>query len=387
MQLINFLQKKYNKTVIIIEHRIEDVLECKPDKIVIIDEGEIKACDSPDKILKANILKKYGLREPLYIEALKHYNIDLNLINNIHCIDSFKDKEISKYISPKIDYENPNQNCKVKDTPILSVKNLKFSYDPKEKLIIKGVDFNIYKGEIISILGNNGAGKSTLSQLITGILKPNEGEIILRDTNISKMSIREIGQKIGYVMQNPNHMIIKHMIKDEISLGLESAGYGSSYIEKKYKEVIETCGLYGYRKWPISSLSYGQKKRVTIASILALEPEVIIFDEPTAGQDYKTYTSFMEFIKQISDSGISIILITHDMHLALEYSTRSLVLSNGILIGNDTPSNILTNKDIVKKANLKETTLGILADTLNLKDKNMFIQEFIDFEKKERSFA
>jgi energy-coupling factor transport system ATP-binding protein len=383
IELIDELQKKYNKTIIIIEHRIEDVIEKNIDRLVVIDKGEIKANDKPDIILKKDILRKYGLREPLYIEALKHYDIDIQKIKNLHNISSCNSPEIGIKINADILQKTDSNTVKkeaVKDT-LLNLKNVDFAYNQKEGLILKNINFSLYKGEIISILGNNGAGKSTLSNIITGILKPNRGKVSLEDTDITSWSIKNIGTKIGYVMQNPNHMIVKHMIKDEVSLGLEAAGLKRDFIEDKYKETISTCGLYGYRNWPVGSLSYGQKKRVTIASILALDPKLVILDEPTAGQDYKTYTTFMDFVQKIADTGISVILITHDMHLALEYTSRSIVLSGGKIIADDIPSKVLSDKKIVEKASLKETSLGSLADVLKLEQKDAFIQSFIGLEK------
>ena len=182
-------------------------------------------------------------------------------------------------------------------------------------------------------------------------------------------------------MQNPNQMISQHMIKDEIALGLKCRGYSKEYIDEKVEEVLKICGLYPYRNWPITALSYGQKKRVTIASILAINPEVIILDEPTAGQDYRHYTEFMKFIKELSNKGISIIMVTHDMQLTLEYCDRAVVLSAGEKIADNKPSCILTDNEIIKKANLKETSLSTLARSIDIANTNDFVQFFIDLER------
>ena len=383
IELIDELQKKYSKTIIIIEHRIEDVLEKNIDRLVVIDNGEIKANDKPDIVLKKNILRQYGLREPLYIEALKYFDVDVSSIENLHELNSCGTSDIIKKVTSGISQKLKTKGTarKSKKEDLLSIKNVDYAYNKKDGLILKNINISLRKGEIVSILGNNGAGKSTLSNIITGILKPRRGKVFFENSDITSWSIKEIGSKIGYVMQNPNHMIVKHMIKDEVNLGLLASGFSKDFVDKKYKHTIKTCGLYGYRNWPVSSLSYGQKKRVTIASILALDPKIIILDEPTAGQDYKTYTSFMNFIKDVADGGISIILITHDMHLALEYTSRSIVLSGGEIIADDIPSKVLSNKKIVKQASLKETSLGSLADILKLKRKEDFIQSFIEIER------
>ena len=378
MQLINDIHEKTNKTIIIVEHRIEDVLEQPFDKVVIIDKGVVKGVGTPNEILKSDLLTNSGLREPLYVEAMKLAGCDVSSEDNLRDINSINEenKEILKSW-----FKNETSSKTInKEEKILEIKNLTFSHDGV-KNTLDDVSFYLNKGEILAVLGNNGAGKSTLCRSITGILKPKSGSIFLNNECIDSWSIKKKGSAIGYVMQNPNQMISQHMIKDEIALGLKCRNFDKKYIDEKVEEVLKICGLYPYRNWPVQALSYGQKKRVTIASILAINPDVIILDEPTAGQDYKHYTEFMEFIKELSNKGISIIMVTHDMQLTLEYCDRAVVLSGGKKIADDKPSNILTNKEIIKKANLKETSLSTLAKTIDIANTNDFVQFFIDLER------
>lgn len=381
MQLINDIHKKTKKTIIIIEHRIEDVLEQPFDKVIVMDKGEVKAIGTPNEILKSDLLEKSGLREPLYVSAMKYANCNLENINNLMVFKNL-DEESKENI--KSWFNNNSKNTSIKDInneeKILEINNLTFSHN-KNKNTLENISFYLNKGEILAVLGNNGAGKSTLCRLITGILKYKEGTISLNNECIDSWSIKKRGSSIGYVMQNPNQMISQHMIKDEIGLGLKFRGYSKEEIETKVEEVLKICGLYPYRNWPVAALSYGQKKRVTIASILAINPDVIILDEPTAGQDHKHYTEFMEFVKSLSIKGISIILITHDMQLTLEYCDRAVVLSNGKKIADNKPSYILTDKNIIKQANLKETSLSTLAKSVSIKNTNDFVQFFIDYER------
>ena len=404
MQLINDIHEKTNKTIIIVEHRIEDVLEQPFDKVIVINKGVVQGVGTPDEILKSDILSKCGLKEPLYVEAMKKAGCDIFNMNNLRDFENISDvnKEILKNwfengvqnknysneekilnnddLNSNEDNTSENNTSYNKEEKILEVKNLSFSHDGI-KNTINNVSFHLNKGEILAVLGNNGAGKSTLCRAITGILKYKEGNIFLKDECIDSWSIKKKGSSIGYVMQNPNQMISQHMIKDEIALGLKCRGFDKKYIEEKVEEVLKICGLYPYRNWPVQSLSYGQKKRVTIASILAINPDVIILDEPTAGQDYKHYTEFMEFIKELADKGISIMLITHDMQLTLEYCDRAIVLSGGEKIADDKPSQILTDKNIITKANLKETSLSPLARSIDIANTNDFVQFFIDLER------
>ena len=379
MQLINDIHEKTNKTIIIVEHRIEDVLEQPFDKVIVINKGKVQGFGTPDEILKSDLLKNNGLREPLYLEAMKLAGCDISGSENLKDLTNIDEKN-KEVLKNWFNNESSNKDSIIKEEKILEVKNLAFSHDGI-KNTINDVSFHLNKGEILAVLGNNGAGKSTLCRLITGILKPQKGSIFLNNQCIDSWSIKQKGSAIGYVMQNPNQMISQHMIKDEIALGLKCRNYSKEEIDKKVEEVLKICGLYPYRNWPVSALSYGQKKRVTIASILAINPEVIILDEPTAGQDYKHYTEFMEFIKELSAQGISIILITHDMQLTLEYCHRAVVLSGGEKIADDKPSNILTDENIIKKANLKETSLSTLAKSIGIANTNDFVQFFIDLER------
>ena len=379
MQLINDIHEKTNKTIIIVEHRIEDVLEQPFDKVIVVNKGEVQGFGTPDEILKSDLLKNNGLREPLYLEAMKLAGCDISGSENLKDLTNIDEKN-KEVVKNWFNNETSNKDSIIKEEKILEVKNLAFSHDGI-KNTINDVSFHLNKGEILAVLGNNGAGKSTLCRLITGILKPQKGSIFLNNQCIDSWSIKQKGSAIGYVMQNPNQMISQHMIKDEIALGLKCRNYSKEEIDKKVEEVLKICGLYPYRNWPVSALSYGQKKRVTIASILAINPEVIILDEPTAGQDYKHYTEFMEFIKELSAQGISIILITHDMQLTLEYCHRAVVLSGGEKIADDKPSNILTDENIIKKANLKETSLSTLAKSIGIANTNDFVQFFIDLER------
>lgn len=378
MQLINDIHEKTNKTIIIVEHRIEDVLEQPFDKVVVIDKGIVQGIGTPDEILKSDLLINSGLREPLYVEAMKLAGCNISEEKNLRDINNINEenKEILKNWFQTKAVNKPIN----KEEKILEIKNLTFSHDGI-KNTLNDVSFHLNKGEILAVLGNNGAGKSTLCRAITGILKYNKGNIYLNNECIDSWSVKKKGSAIGYVMQNPNQMISQHMIKDEIALGLKCRGYSKEYIDEKVEEVLKICGLYPYRNWPITALSYGQKKRVTIASILAINPEVIILDEPTAGQDYRHYTEFMKFIKELSNKGISIIMVTHDMQLTLEYCDRAVVLSAGEKIADNKPSCILTDNEIIKKANLKETSLSTLARSIDIANTNDFVQFFIDLER------
>lgn len=382
IELIDKIQKETNKTILIIEHRLEDVLHLPVDRIIVIDDGKIAADIKPAELLSSNLLKETGIREPLYITALKYAGCDIKpemrpeYIDTLN-IDTCKEKLKTWYEGAIEDKQ------KIHNETILEMRNVKFSYE-SGKEILHGISFKVNKGEMVSIVGRNGAGKSTISKLICGFYKPTEGQILFNNRDLVNDTIKERAEKIGMVMQNPNQMISKTMIFDEVALGLKARGISEEEIKNRVFETLKVCGLYEFRNWPISALSFGQKKRVTIASILVLNPEIIILDEPTAGQDFKHYTEIMEFLKELNQRGVTIIMITHDMHLMLEYTNRAIVLSNGIKLADDIASNVLTDKEVIEKANLKETSLYELAIKARLDNPRGFVKKFIDYDRRIR---
>ena len=382
IDLIDKISKSTGKTVLIIEHRLEDALYRDVDRIVVVGEGEIVADMKPDELLCTDVLEKEGIREPLYITALKHAGCTVKpetLPQHIETMDLSPYRDQVQGWFQKAQLPPPRQQTE----PMLEVENLSFSYVPGKK-VLQDINFRIEKGEMVSIVGKNGAGKSTLSNLICGFISPDAGKILLEGSDISGLSIKERGEVIGLVMQNPNQMISKPMIFDEVALGLVVRGVPEEEIKERVYETLKICGLYPFRNWPVSALSFGQKKRVTIASILVMNPRVLILDEPTAGQDFRHYTEIMEFLKDINERlGITIIMITHDMHLMLEYTDRAIVIADGHMIADDTPAKVLTNRQIADRAYLKETSLYELAVKCGISDTSGFVERFIHFEREE----
>ncbi|HOO75183.1 MAG TPA: ABC transporter ATP-binding protein, partial [Tepiditoga sp.] len=375
MELIDEIHKKTGKTVIIIEHRIEDVLEYDIDRVVLINNGEIISDSAPEKLLCDNILTANGIREPLYIEALKKAGVSLKYEDKIDKINNsgkYK-KEINKFFGESYGktYEKENNE------EILKIENVYFRYYEDDPDILRDISFSVNKGEILAVIGNNGSGKSTLMKVITGIEKHKRGNIYYKNENINGWTIRKRAEKIGYVMQNPNHMINQSVIYDEVAFGLKNFGYRKEKIKENTEEALKICNLYQFRNWPVTALSYGQKKRLTIASILAMKPEIIILDEPTAGQDYKTYREFMDFIKTLKSTGCAVVIITHDMQLAMEYSDTVAVMSGGEIISKNNIFNVLSDFAVTERANLKETSLMKLAKICEVDDTEGFIKYFI----------
>ena len=359
IDLIDRVWRESKKTVIIIEHRLEDVLYRDVDRIVVISEGRIAADMTPDELMAADILPSLGIREPLYVTALKYAGIKVLPELKAGRLDTLEMEQIKEPLKRWNQAQKKKE--KQKERPvILEAQHISFQYTKKRK-ILKDINFRIREGEMVSIVGTNGAGKSTMAKVICGFVTEEEGKLLYYGEDMKGQTIKERAQRVSYVMQNPNQMICKPMIYDEVALGLRIRGVSEEEIEPKVEKALQICGLAPFKKWPVSALSFGQKKRVTIASMLVMEPQVLILDEPTAGQDYRHYTEIMEFLKNLNDRGVTIIMITHDMHLMLEYTPHAIVISDGEKIGDATAVEILTNEEIAEKANLKITSLYELA--------------------------
>lgn len=357
IDLIDRIHKEEEATTIIIEHRLEDVLYRPVDKIVLVNDGHILFDGDPDSLLKTDLLMENGIREPLYITALKDLGVDIEAMDNLSRIADLKLPQITLESHGFAD-KQPTK------APLLSVQNLTFAYQ-KDQPVLKGMILDVHKGERIAIVGKNGSGKSTLAKAICQFIT-SDGDIFYQGQSVMSDSIKERAKKIGYVLQNPNQMISQTMVFDEVALGLRLRGIDEASVEQRVLDTLKICGLFPFRKWPISALSFGQKKRVTIASVLVMNPEILLLDEPTAGQDKKNYTEIMTFLDELSQAGHTIMMITHDMQLMLEHSDRSVVISDGQIIADCSPVALFSQPSILKQANLKKTSLFKLAEILGV---------------------
>ena len=387
IELIDEMQKKTGAAVIIVEHRLEDVLHRPVDRVVLMSDGRIKADVPADKLLSGSLLLECGIREPLYITALKYAGVSITenkhpaSLSAIDLDDEDKRRVSEWYMNSRSDRQA------VLTEELLRADSIDFTYENGKVHALKDISLSIRKGEMIAVVGTNGAGKSTFAKVICGFEKQTDGRLLYKGEDFDVRSIKERAESIGYVMQNPNQMISKVFIRDEVALGLKTRGVPEDEIEQRVEKALKICGLWRMRNWPVSALSFGQKKRVTIASILVLDPEMIILDEPTAGQDYRHYTEIMEFLLKLNLSGITVLMVTHDMHLMLEYADRAVVFSNGRIIDDDKCYNILTDAGIIKRASLKETSLYELAMICGIEDGTGFVKHFIEYEREHRAGA
>lgn len=382
IELIDAIHDR-GKTVIIIEHRLEDVLHCSADRIAVVNEGRIIMDDTTDAVLASSILEDHGIREPLYLTACKYAGVKVTA--DMHP-SSLSTMNLDLCRAPLQTWYDANCSFEAeKEMPeLLHLNDICFSYDGVRP-ILSHINAVIHAGEMVSIVGKNGAGKSTLAKIMTGFIKQDSGSVTMEGKDLNQFSIAERAEYIGIVLQNPNQMISQTMIFDEIAFGLKVRKLPADEIKERVEKVMKICGLHEFRNWPISALSYGQKKRVTIASILVLNPKILILDEPTAGQDYYHYSEIMEFLKTLNKNGQTIILITHDMHLMLEYTHRAIVLCDGNKLADEDAFRVLCDSQLADRANLKETSLFELAEKAGISDPLKFVECFIHYDREVRS--
>ena len=383
MELIDRMQRQTGAAVVIIEHRLEDVLHRDVDRIVLMGGGRILADAAPDELLSGSWLRENGIREPLYLTALRYAGVEIRPEMAPRSIRTLRLGEEEKARVRDWFAAAPPPPARQPRPVLLEAKALRFSYAGRQEAL-KGVSVRAGQGELLAIVGRNGAGKSTFSKLVCGFETQQSGSILFHGKDMAALSIKERADRIGYVMQNPNQMISKVMIFDEVALGLRTRGVREEEVRRRVEETLKICGLWPFRNWPVSALSFGQKKRVTIASILVLEPEMILLDEPTAGQDYRHYTEIMEFLVALQRRGVTVAMITHDMHLMLEYAERAVVFSRGRVIADADCAEVLTDPEIIEQASLKETSLYALAQLCGVADGRAFVRRFIDYERREQ---
>ena len=358
IDLIDQIHEEQGTTTIIIEHRLEDVLYRPVDRVILINQGQVLFNGRPDELLRTTLLAENGIREPLYLTTLRQLGQDINQLEHLDRLDDIQLDDVNCVI-PEATFTKTGEA-----EELLKLEQIRFAYQENHP-ILKNISLSIPKGQRLAIVGKNGAGKSTLAKAICGFITT-DGQYTSRGEDIKQESVKERAERVGYVLQNPNQMISTNMIFDEVALGLRLRGVAEEDIKERVYQALKTCGLYEFRKWPISALSYGQKKRVTIASILVLGPEILVLDEPTAGQDQRNYTDIMEFLDSLQEKGHTIVMITHDMQLMLDYSDRALVVSDGQILADLSPAELFTHPDILQEANLKETSIFALANRLGM---------------------
>ncbi|WP_193104939.1 ABC transporter ATP-binding protein [Brachybacterium sp. FME24] len=417
VELLDDLHRERGTTIVIVEHRLEDVLHRDVDRIVLMADGRIIADAPPDDLLASGLLEEHGIRPPLHVAALRHAgepvtaaqrpsrSADIDLTSaQIAAVRTWVDAGTHGPGSPTTDGSTPgpapgsgepgapgtvSTPAEAPHAPLaldLHAVRCEVPVGPaRTAVLLEGITASVRRGEMIGVLGSNGAGKSTLARVICGAEALSGGKVLIGGVDAHGWSVTERGKRVGFVLQEPGQMISQPQVTDEIALGLRAQGLEAEEISRRTTVVLEACGLTPFRTWPVSALSHGQKKRVTIASVLALEPEVLILDEPTAGQDFAHYSEFMGFLRTLNATGTTVVLITHDMHLAVEHTERVLVLSAGRLLADADPAVVLTDPELTRRADLVTTGLYDLARRCDIADPHALVHRFVQADRADQA--
>jgi energy-coupling factor transport system ATP-binding protein len=317
-------------TVLLIEHRVEDVLKISPDCAMYMDQGKIRYLGSTEGLINSVDYHEIKMPAAMIIEQAKN-----------------KPKPLDIQFTPA--------ESELEDEVLVKFQDVSFSYD-QEVDVLKSVNLNIKRGDVIAVLGSNGAGKTTLVKHAIGLLKPKNGTVLVKGRDTNDLSIAQIAYTLGYVFQSPSHMLFAPTVHEELSFGPKNLGHQAEEIEKEVSEAIQIVNLQGMEKDPPLALSFGQQKRVSIAAILAMRSRILVMDEPTAGQDYKNYMDFMDAILELPNFE-AILFITHDIDLAVIYANRVLLVKEGQIVADGPPKEVLNDIERLVDSSLIPTSL------------------------------
>jgi energy-coupling factor transporter ATP-binding protein EcfA2 len=315
-------------SVLMVEHRVEDVLKIHPDRLVYIEDGEVRYDGTTDSIDRTVNYHEVKLPAPLIIKNARH-------------------DPAPSPVLPAIEASNGHG-------PLVKFEGVSFGYD--ERPVLHDVSLEIHRGDIIAVLGPNGAGKTTLVKHAIGLLKPKAGRVLVDGRDTRELSVAQIASNLGYVFQSPSHMLFAPTVREELAFGPTNLKHAPDLIQKEVSEAIRIVNLSGREQDPPLALSFGQQKRVSIAAILSMRSKILVMDEPTAGQDYKNYLSFMDSILQLPNFE-AILFITHDIDLAVIYANRVLLVNQGTLIADGKPADVLHDFAFLRANRLVPTSL------------------------------
>jgi energy-coupling factor transport system ATP-binding protein len=327
------------KTVVLIEHRVEDAIFAKPDRLLYMEEGHVKYL---------------GMIDTLPTE-IDHHQVKLPaewVVKRVH------------QMGEKVDKVEPTPIAE-RGEPLVVFENVDFRYSDETPFILKDVNLEINRGDLIAVLGPNGAGKSTLVKHTIGLLKPTNGRVLVDGKDTRSMSVAQIAHILGYVFQSPTHMLYAPTVQEELEFGPKNLDFEKDLMQKTVAESVTTVNLSGLEEYPPLGLSFGQQKRTTIAAVLAMQSKIMIMDEPTAGQDYANYTHFMDAMCNPSDGALSLvaanfaatIFITHDLDLAVTYANRVLLFGDKHVVADGRPEEVLKDFDLLKRYRVRPTSL------------------------------
>ena len=317
-------------TVLMVEHRVEDVLRISPERVLFMQDGRIRFDGKADEIQKNVDYHEVKLPARMILAAARED-------------------------PPPLEIQPLPAAAAGAQTPLVEFKNVSFGYESNQE-VLHDINLQINRGDVIAVLGPNGAGKTTLVKHAIGLLKPGRGQVLVNGTDTHKLSVAEIASTLGYVFQSPSHMLFAPTVREELAFGPTNLKHPSAQIREEVSQAVEIVNLSGFEETPPLSMSFGQQKRVTIAAILAMRSRILVMDEPTAGQDYKNYMAFMNSILQLPTFE-AILFITHDIDIAVIYANRVLMVNQGQVVADGAPADVLRDQQRLRDNRLVPTSL------------------------------
>lgn len=325
------------RTVIIVEHRVEEALTLKPDKVLLMREGR--------QVFFGDTAAFLELADPEQVKLPIE-----SMLRKISNPAQVQDVLIRPIVTGRAAVPE------AKDEPILTFEQVHYRYQSYSEEILHGVSCQIRQGETIALLGPNGSGKTTLVKQALGLLRPTQGAVRLYGEDTRNLSVAQLAARIGYVFQSPSAMLFASTVRKEVSFGPENLHFSKERLNTSVSQAEAALNVAEFEERSPFSLSFGQQKRVAIASVLAMQGKILLLDEPTAGQDYRSYIAFMEYLRSLSDLD-ALLFITHDLDLALRFTQRVLLLKDGNLVADGPPLQVLADPALLEECNLRPTSL------------------------------
>lgn len=370
LETIKQLNKNTGITIILIEHKIDEVLGLA-NRTIVMDKGKIILDGSTCDIFNNNIdqLEQIGIYSPKLIQLSKMLNVKPSYKEIVSRLSSISARCGEDGNCIDISDDAPSENVsQIPSIPHLEFDDIWFGYKNDDP-ILKGINISINKGEFVALIGANGSGKTTMLKCLIGLLRPDKGRILLDEKDIRNTGVADLAGVVGYLFQNPDYQLFADTVHEEVAFGLKNRSLPSSDIELKVNEALEMMELTEFRERHPHSLSRGQRQRLAVASILAMEPDILVLDEPTTGQDWGHLTLFMEQIKKLNDAGKTILLITHDMGLVAKYADRTIIMQDGQIVMDSSTRQVFTRQDIMKKLSIEPHLLARVSNDIKVADR------------------
>ncbi len=352
--------REEGRMLLVVDHEPETAVWA--DQVWLMRDGQVVAQGSPTEILlDVPLLKSCGIKPLPLVELFQAMGWPGRPLTVEMAIDLIQKHNLAEHRKLKFT-EAPSNHAK--GTPMLRADALKYIYPTHQVEVLRGIDLCVWEGEFIAILGQNGSGKTTLAKHFNGLLKPTSGCMSIQGKLTTEYTHRELARHVGYVFQNPDHQIFSKTVKEEVGFSLKMLGKDPKTIEKRVTEALEVVGLQGYEEKVPFTLTKGERQCVAVASVLAVQPQVIILDEPTTGLDYRHQRNMMEMLKSLNKSGHTVIIITHSMWVAAEYTKRTIVLKDGCILSDGPTRLVFADEALLARASLRPSLLVQLSNWL-----------------------